>query len=777
MDGKLKYIDEYSFAETVFNPHELAKTESIMCLGNGYLGLRSCAEESYLGQTRGLFVAGTFNQFDDSEVTELPNCPDVVGTDIVLDHTLLDLSQGTVSNYEKRLHMKTGLLTRRADWTVEGKKYSLAFERFVSNSDLHMIGQKITILPAQDMSVRIVTGINGRMTNSGSQHFTDGEKRFLDGQYLQMAVRTTHSGVQLCFTSGMNVRIDGEETEVNPNIIMDRRRLMMELVLELKASQALEIEKIIDVRTDRDLDSAGLTWDEMKTKALHCLKNSIAKGYSMLFEESAAALDEKLWSRTPIKISSRDCFDPLAVNFAQYHLHIMTPAHDSRMNIGAKGLSGEGYKGHTFWDTEIFALPYFIFSNPESARKLVEYRYLSLPGARKKAKENGYEGAQFPWESAWLDDGEVTPAWGPADVVTGLPLRIESGFIEQHITSDVAYGVWQYDQATGDEAYMLECGYEIIFDTAKFWASRLEFCEEDGLYHINDVMGPDEYKEHVDDNAFTNYMAWWNIRLAIQCYERLMRQNKETLNRLDAVLHLQRTWTEWVERAEKIYLPRPRQDHVLPQDNTYLSLKEIDLAKYKASDDVGAIYREYNAEQISRMQVTKQADVMLLFFLLEELFPYEVKKASWAYYEPRTLHGSSLSLSTHAILANDMRDRELAYSFFQRACRIDLGPNRHSSDDGIHAAAMAGIWEAAVFGFAGVRIVNGKLRIMPRLPRNWDRFDFVLYWQKQRLEIGIAPGEIRILNTTNTAPIVILILDETVCFDGNGKPVSMVKAL
>lgn len=777
MDEKIKYVDGYNFTETVFNSLELAKTESIMCLGNGYLGLRSCSEESYLKQSRGLFIAGTFNKFDDSEVTELPNCPDFVGTELQLDNEWFDLTRGKVINYEKRLNLKKGLLTRKADWEAENKRYSLEFERFVSDQNLHTIGQKIKIGSENDMSVRLVTGINGRMTNSGSQHFTDGEKRFIDRKYLQMVVRTTQSKIHVFITLGMRFFIDGKEIDITPGIIIDRRRIMLEFSIELKVSQSLEVEKIVDVRTDRDLDSSGLGFDEIKQEALNSFKANYSKGYSALLEESIEALNEKLWSRTPIKIDSSNCFDQLAVNFAQYHLHIMTPAHDNRMNIGAKGLSGEGYKGHTFWDTEIFALPYFIFSNPDVAKKLVEYRYLSLSGAHKKARGNGYAGAQFPWESAWLDDGEVTPEWGPADVVTGLPLRIESGFIEQHITSDVAFGVWHYYKATGDDQFMLDCGYEIIFDTARFWASRLEFNEVDGKLHINDVMGPDEYKEHVDDNAFTNYMAWWNIKLAMLCYDILARQNRKVYEKLDEKLNIKKAYDDFAEKCEKIFLPKPGEDNVLPQDKTYLSLKSIDLKKYRNNDDTGAIYKDFNSEQISKIQVSKQADVMLLFFLLEDLFPFKVKKASWNYYEPRTIHGSSLSLSTHAILACDMKDIGLAYSLFNRACQIDLGVNMYSSNDGIHAAAMAGIWQSAVFGFAGVRMLDSKLRITPNLPGEWNNIEFVLYWRGQRLEISISHEQISVLNKTNKVPIEIYVVNETIYFDGRGKSANITKEL
>jgi hypothetical glycosyl hydrolase len=777
MDEKIKYIDGYDFAETVFNCSDLAKTESIMCLGNGYLGVRSCAEESYLGQSRGLFIAGTFNKFDANEVTELPNCADVIGAEIRLDNELLDLTKGKVTEYAKQVNLKTGLLTRKAIWEIDHNKYSLEFERFVSDKEIHVVGQKIKVHSINNVLVKIVTGINGQITNSGSQHFSEGEKRVFDKKFIQMVARTTQSKINVFYTLGMKLLIDGVEVEINPSIIIERRRILFEISLELKAFQTFEIEKMIDVRTDRDLDALGLTFDEIKQRAFNCVKDNYLKGYSVIFQESMEALDQKLWSRAPIEINSADCFDQLAINFARYHLHIMTPAHDNRMNIGAKGLSGEGYKGHTFWDTEIFALPYFIFSNPETAKKLVEYRYLSLEGARKKAKENGYEGAQFPWESAWLDDGEVTPEWGPVDVVTGLPLKIESGIIEQHITSDVAFGVWQYYKATGDEQFMLDCGYELIIETAKFWASRLEFDNKDKMFHINDVMGPDEYKEHVDDNSFTNYMAWWNIKLAIQCYDRLICHNQETFDELDNKLKLKKAYHDFVEKENHIYLPKSGIDNVLPQDKTYLTLRNIDLNKYKNESNVGGIYKDYNAEQISQIQVSKQADVMLLFLLLEDLFSFDIKKASWNYYEPRTLHDSSLSLSTHSILANDMGDFKLAYLLFNRACKIDLGLNMNSCNDGIHAAAMAGIWQSVVFGFAGVRMLNGELRIIPHLPEDWENCKLIIYWQAQRLEISISHYKISILNATNNFPIEIFVVNEIITFDGNKSPSKIMKQM
>ncbi|KHF28388.1 Kojibiose phosphorylase [Anoxybacillus sp. BCO1] len=326
-----------------------------------------------------------------------------------------------------------------------------------------------------------------------------------------------------------------------------------------------------------------------------------------------------------ITIESENEFDQLAIRFAHYHLIIMTPAHDARFGVAAKGLTGEGYKGHSFWDTEIFILPFFTYTFPHIARSLLEYRYNTIEGARRKARANGYEGAMYPWESAFTGD-EVTPVWGAVDIVTGKATKIWSGFIEQHITSDIAFAVWQYYKVTGDEDFMKRCGYEMLFDTATFWASRLEWNEEKKQYHINDVIGPDEYKEHVNNNAFTNYMAHWNIETAIRYYERLKESDPALLDALHEKIGVHEAYKKWKEKVDLIYLPQPREeDLVIPQDDTYLTKQIIDLTKYKKQTRVGTIFEDYNLEQVNNIQVSKQADIMVLFYLLENKFSQEVK--------------------------------------------------------------------------------------------------------------------------------------------------------
>lgn len=756
--------NEWKIIETDFDPTALGKVEANFCLGNGYLGLRSATEEKYLGEIRDLLVAGTFNRFSPEEVTELPNAADVTNIEITLNGARFDLTQGTIQEYSRELNIQTGLLTRRVIWTSpKGDEFILTFERMVSLKRLHTIAARVSITPKADTAVTFQSGIDGRVTCDGSQHFTEGETRFYDKKYLQFTPKTIQSGITFVIDATHRFYVDGEEVQPRSDINILRRRMFSKFTLDVKAGQTVVLEKFSNVYTSRDSELEGYTHHQMQAYALKALQEDETAGFDALLAESAAFWKEKVWDRVPITIDGPE-FDQLAIRFAQYHMQLMTPAHDNRMNIGAKGLSGEGYKGHTFWDTEVFLLPYFIFNMPEVARSLEEYRYLSLPGAHAKAKHNGYEGAQFPWESAWLDDGEVTPEYMGTDIVTGQLIKVWSGFIEIHITADVAYGVWQYYMCTGDQDFMDKYGYELMLDCAKFWSSRLE-PGEDGKLHINDVVGPDEYKEHVDDNAFTNYLVWWTVIKAIEYSMQLEKEKPELYAALDQKLGLATLREKWVEQVDNIFLTQPNENGVLPQDSTYLTLQDIDLSKYKKQAHVGGIYKDYNQEQITKIQVSKQADVMVLFLLLEELFPHQVKLSSWDYYEPRCLHDSSLSLSTHSVLACDIGDPELGYEMFQKACLIDLdNANPHSSDAGIHAASYGGLWQCVVWGFGGLRMLGGKLRISPNLPKAWNKLSYTLMWKGQKLTVTVSKGMVEIENQTKTAPITLEVQEKEYTF-------------
>ena len=732
-------------SEIKFEEKYIGKTEAIFALGNGYIGLRSANEERYLNEKRDLFISGTFNKANKNEVTELPNVADVTEIEILINGKHLMLNASNNKEYVKYLNLKTGELNRTFVYLdEEGNEYSLKFNRFVAQDRLHVIVNRVEITPlSKTANIRFISGINGQVTNTGSQHFNEGEKRVYEYKYIQMLQETSESCITFIQNSAHNIYINGDKIEEKPELSIDRRKVTISNNYDLTQGQTLVIEKFSNIYTTRDTTSENLTIEQIRDASLDEIKEISNMSYEILFNSNKEVWSS-YWNDQNIVIEGND-YDQLAIRFAQYHLKVMTPSHDNRCGIAAKGLSGEGYKGHSFWDTEIFILPFYTYSKPEIARKLLEYRYLSIGGARKKAKDNGYEGAMYPWESAWLEDGEVTPVWGAVDIVTGKSTKIWSGFIEQHITSDITFAIWQYYMVTNDEDFMEKYGYEIMFDTAIFWASRLEWDEIKQRYHINEVIGPDEYKEHVDNDAFTNWLAYWTIETAINYYNKLKESNSEVIRKLESKLSLQNVMENWTSKLPKIYLPEPRDlDNVIPQNDTFLSLEDIDLTKYKNQEHIGSMFKDYNLDQVNKIQVVKQADVVMLLYLLEHKFSKEVKKANYDYYEKRTLHDSSLSLSTHSILASDIDEKDLAYKLFQEATKIDLGENMKTSDHGIHAASLGGLWQIVVNGFGGVRMVGGNLRINPKLPENWSRLSFSFMWKGNKLDIELTKEGIKI---------------------------------
>ena len=762
-------LENWIVGEDCFDPEHQGKCEAILCQGNGYLGQRAALEEPYVGQTRDLLVSGTFDRFDEEEVTELPNLPDLTNLQLYMNGERFTMASGNTEQYRRQLNLRNGELERSLLWKdTAGRRYSIRFQRFVSLAREHILGFRCTVTPMDaDVRLRVDSGIDGRTTNTGTSHFHEGEKRIFDNRILRMISVTVQSGVTCCLSAVHRCQLDSEDAAWDILPVIDRRQMLMQGCLTVPSGHTFTLEKICCVTTSRDqtLDNEK---DAARCAAENCmtlLEEARTLGYSALLLESAACW-EAFWARSDIRVASARPFDQLLIRFALYHLHIMVKRGDPRVGIGAKGLTGEGYKGHSFWDTEIFLLPYYIFTEPETARTLLRYRYLGLQGARRKAAENGYQGAMYPWEAAWVDDGEVTPLWGAADVVTGKQIPILTGMIEHHITADIAFAVQLYRTVTGDDAFMRDCGYEMLMDTARFWVSRLEWDGTRSAWVIRDVIGPDEYKEHVDNNAYTNYMAAYNLRLGLEAIRQVELLGGETEKRLKKLFDFAQLREDIVDRLAKLYLPQPDAAGIIPQFDGYMNLKHIDLTPYKQSDVVGTIYQDYNNEQISSFQVHKQADTLALMLLLEELFTSETKQLNYDYYEARTLHDSSLSKSTHCVLAADLGRLEQAYSFFAGCGEIDLGPKMNTSNMGIHTASMGGIWQSAVYGFGGVRVVGDHLRLEPHLPPAWRELCFCILWHGSSLRLRITPEAAEIANE-GADPVTVVHAGKEICIAPN----------
>lgn len=728
-------------AETDFISDSHGKFETIFSLGNGYMGLRASTEEGFPGEVRGCYIAGLFDKFP-GEVTELPNIPDWTKIGIKLDGETFSLCRGEILFYQRQLNIRDGELVRNIEWmSPSGKRTQLIFRRFVSMCYLNVAAIEIEICPVNySGSIEILSGIDGQASNSGVQHFKEGNSRRYKDGIISITSRTQESDIGLSVAVKHIFSIDGDKTAILEQVRTGRRQISLSSGCEIMEGQTFRMEKLVTVCSTRDPEFREVISDkELGKNAIVKLKEAAGSGYDKLCNNHKEEW-RRIWKNADISIDGPD-FDQLAIRFSIFHIHQMTPAHDERISIAAKGLSGEGYKGHAFWDTEIFLLPVHTYNSPETAKKLLLYRYHLLAGARKKAMENGYQGAMFPWESA--DTGEeVTPKWGAVDIETGEPIRIWGGEIEQHVTCDIVYSIWQYFEVTRDYDFMYRYGLEIMLDTSRFWASRLEYNKAEDRYEIKDIMGPDEYSEHVDNNAFTNYMVRWQMDKTLQFFQWIMENETEVWTKVSTKINLtMNELDDWKEKAGKIYFAKDSDTGFITQYEGFKEKKMIDLSKYRGK--VGAILEDYSWEDLIHSQVLKQADVVMLLYLAGDDFSRETKKANWAYYEPKTLHDSTLSAGMHAIVAVDINDMEKAYAYFQESIRIDLGENLKSCETGLHAASHGGNWQTVVNGFGGVRITSdGTLRVNPRLPKGWNSLKFSLTWRGTMCRIDVTKKEL-----------------------------------
>jgi trehalose/maltose hydrolase-like predicted phosphorylase len=415
------------------------------------------------------------------------------------------------------------------------------------------------------------------------------------------------------------------------------------------------------------------------------------------------------------------------LRFALYHLIIAGDPESDRASIGARSLSGPGYRGHVFWDTDVFCLPFYIWTHPQTARALLAYRHRTLAGAKAKAASLGYAGALYAWESA--DTGEeTTPEW--VTLPDGTPLQVLTGLQEHHISADVAWAAWRYWQVTGDDAFMADMGAEMVMETARFWASRTT-ADAAGAHHICEVIGPDEYHEGVDDNAYTNVLAGWNLRAAGILCDRF----PDVAGRLGvAAGEVER----WEEVAGGMVVPFDGETLLYEQFAGFFGLENVRAVDLAPRPFTGEMV--VGVDRLRTTQVVKQSDVLMLGVMLPELVDLPVQEANYRYYEPRTSHGSSLSPAMHALVAARVGDLDDALSYFHLAGGVDLDNRMGNAADGVHIATMGGLWQAAVFGFGGVRADGDAVRIDPRLPAAWTRLTFPVRWRGTRIGVDVRAG-------------------------------------
>lgn len=721
--------------ESLFDPESLNKYASIMCCGNGYLGVRATHEEHYTQQTRGMYLAGLYHRAGRNETNELVNLPDILGIELHLDGENFTLVSGEILQWERELTFANGELRRSVVWrSSKGKRYRISSRRFVSMDQLSLIALQFSVTPLDGSAqMGFSTGIDATQTNSGRQHLDEVSVRVFDQQYIQGIYETQDRAAEVVISASCQLDTKSESWFTAKN-----RRLYCHHSLEVEEGQKVTFEKIVWVthRSDKTLSQVSFARNNLRDLTAYA-----AKGYDALLEMTTCAW-ENIWQASRVTVCSEHPEDQLALDYAVWHLNTMMPAQDERCSIGAKGLTGEGYKGHVFWDTEIFLLPFYLFTSQQNARHLLRYRWLNLPGAREKARRNGWSGSLFPWESA-SNGQEETPEFAAINIRTGVRQKVASALAEHHIVADIAWAVVAYWQATHDSVFMRNEGLTLLIETATFWIARAT--DINGRLEIHDVIGPDEYTEHVNNNAYTNYMAWHNVAHALQLMHHFERKDERFEQAAEHFL-------------ERLWLPEPNQAGVIPQDDTFMSKPVIDLSRYKNTAGKQTILLDYSRAEVNEMQILKQADVVMLTYLLPEKFTHSQCFANLSYYEPLTIHDSSLSQSVHGIVAARSGEVSSAYQFWRQGASIDLGSDAHSSDDGIHAAATGAIWSGAIQGFAGVTIVEGELHLSPRLPGQWQRLQFSFMWRTAHLNITV---ENQNLTVNTTEPVTLTIWGKT----------------
>ena len=706
----------WKITENSFDPASQNHKETIFTIGNGYLSTRGAFEEGFPAESRATFIHGVFDDVPVS-FTELANAPDWLPLTILLNGEKFSLTNGIILNFQRELDLRSGVLTRIVRWQSPGGHIAtLKFERFASLADEHLLCLRCQVTTEFDGQVEIRAALNGQSDNEGIAHWRWMEQGREDENLVRLQSRTRKSGIDLALV----MRLLGSP-DPQPEFWDAENVPTLRQVYTVRPDETVSLVKLVGVATSRDSDNP-----------LALARERVVKPTS--WDEALEAQKqawEREWERCEISIEGDDEAQ-IAVRFSLFQLLIAAPRHDNRVNIGAKTLSGFGYRGHAFWDTEIFMLPVFTYTAPQIARNLLDYRYLTLPAAREKAHAAGYEGAWFAWESANTGE-EVTPTWVPDFHDKKKLARVWTGDLAIHISADVAYAVWQYWRATGDDAWFAERGAELVLDTAKFFAARAEWQPERGCYAYSDVIGPDEYHDHNNNNAYTNRLAKWNLESGLAALDWL-KQNQpakavELVNFLE--LDAQRL-KKWREVAEKI-CQRVGPDGLIEQFDGFFALKDVNLADYEPR--TCSMHEIFGVEAANDYQVLKQPDVLMMQYLLHDEYSDEQIRANYDYYTPRTDHtyGSSLGPSIQAIVACLMGDVDEAYEHFIRAARADLRDVRGNAGDGIHAASAGGTWQAVVFGFGGLRIhADGSWETHPHLPQHWQSLTFRFYLHGQQ---------------------------------------------
>jgi maltose phosphorylase len=726
---------DWKIIEDRFDSEAHEVSESLFSIGNGRMGQRANFEEVYSGKSlQGSYVAGIYYP-DKTRVgwwkngypeyfAKVLNAPSWIGIYVSVDNQKLDLAKCEVEQFYRELDMKTGLLSRR--FTVrfaDGKRVRVDARRFCSmaNTEVGVIRYAITPLNFSSsctLSLHVDADVVNRDANYGEKFWEEVYKEAEPGHALVTAeTRKTFFHV----TTGMryNIVSGGKEPETRINV--ELREKFAGNIVQLDLQQGVEV---VIYKYAAVLSSENHPKDEMVAACRRVLRKAVADGYDKLLAAHAKVWEEK-WEKCDVTITG-DTAAQQGIRFNIFQLMQTYTGEDERLNIGPKGFTGEKYGGSTYWDTEAYCLPFFLGTAPQRvARNLLIYRYKHLEKAIENAAKLGFRDGAALYPMVTMNGEECHNEW-------------EITFEEIHRNGAIAYAIFDYIRYTGDKEYMAEYGLEVLIAISRFWAQRVNWSEAKKKYVILGVTGPNEYENNVNNNWYTNLLAVWTLNYTSENIAWLRKHNPERLKEIARKTRFKEK-TElslWKKIASEMYFPEDKGRGIFLQQDGFLDKELLTTADLSPEDR--PLNQKWSWDRILRSCFIKQADVLQGMYFFEENFDKETLKRNFDFYEPMTVHESSLSPCVHVILASRLGYREKAYELYLRTARLDLDDYNNDTEDGCHITSMAGTWMSIVKGFGGMRVRDGELHFDPFIPEQWKSYSFRLDFRGRVIKVNVS---------------------------------------
>lgn len=717
---EFKLENGWVVVEEGYHPGEEMSRATVFALANGLLGLRGAPEELSAREpaAKGFYRNGLYDtpagKLTEREIVGLP---DPTALALTVDGQPFDLGTGDVLEARRELDMRDAVVRRRVRWRApSGVVVTLRTERFLPIDRPREACHSVCVETDRPAAVQLKLGVDGRVWNRWADH-AKGLKAESEPGRLRVVLETFDPG----HVVGVTVRHTPtgdcrRHAEVGDGSAWET------FALETQPGQVFRVDRRVVVALPGESDEPGA-------------------GDPFLSHQGRW---HQLWEDAGIELEGDDQA-LLGIRFCLFHLLATAPWHSDRVSVSARGLQGQDYYGSIFWDCEIFVLPYLIAACPAAARNALGYRIHTLDGARRKARQFGWKGAYYAWQSQETGD-EQCDLFVFTDPRTGEMIRSYFADEQIHISADIAYAFRQYVEATGDTAIWADGGVDVVVEIARFFVSRVT--ERDGRAHLLSVLGPDEYHERVDDNAYTNALAREALLIAADAADHLRAEEPEAFAAAVGRLNLAPDEPEsFRSLAERLFVPEPDPETgLIEQFAGYFGLRDEPMAETRARLAHPELHPGGPNGPFQETQNIKQADVAMLLYLMRERYDEAVKAANFDYYEPRTSHDSSLSPMAYALVAADLGRLDYAYRYFLQTALIDLEAYGPHWNHGVHTAALGGAWQAVVHGFLHLSlrregVVFGK---KPKLPPGWSRLRVALVWHGRPFVVQVESGDVSV---------------------------------